>query len=312
MIFARFKNVYDIIKTMKKLFIVLGMVAGAIAGFGAAILIINLINLANTSEDSTDSTEFIEATTVNEHEINLSDYDTNIALTEAGEYLLTGEFSHLIKIDIPTDKDAEEKPQVVLKLNNVNINSSTTAIKNIYTNTLFIVTMPKTTNTIISTGDTVVDTTGHLAIDGDGALTVWNQQTIGRGVAVSANNLGVYGDGENIFIGGATATGAGISTTDRYWIDGGDVTILGTDMLEAPVDNDANRPDTKPRSASFSLQQVYPTGSVIKVLNSKGVKVATYTAPANFRTVIVSNDFITSGEYTLYIDNDEVKTAEVK
>ncbi|MDO4527032.1 MAG: carbohydrate-binding domain-containing protein, partial [Candidatus Saccharibacteria bacterium] len=229
---------------MKKLFIVLGMVAGAIAGFGAAILIINLINLANTSEDSTDSTEFIEATTVNEHEINLSDYDTNIALTEAGEYLLTGEFSHLIKIDIPTDKDAEEKPQVVLKLNNVNINSSTTAIKNIYTNTLFIVTMPKTTNTIISTGDTVVDTMGHLAIDGDGALTVWNQQTIGRGVAVSANNLGVYGDGENIFIGGATTTGAGISTTDRYWIDGGDVTILGTDMLEAPVDNDANRPDT--------------------------------------------------------------------
>ncbi len=297
---------------MKKLFIVLGMIAGAAVGFGAALLIINLINLANTTdEDSTESIEFIEATVVNEHEINLSDYDTNIALTEAGEYLLTGEFSHLIKIDIPTDKDAEEKPQVVLKLNNVNIDSETTAIKNPYFSDLFLITLPNTTNTIISTSDTVIDTVGHIAIDGEGVLTVWNQQTSGRGVAVSANNMGIYG-GENIFIGGATATGAGISTTDRYWIDGGDVTILGTDMLEAPVDNDANRPDTKPRSASFSLQQIYPAGSVIRVLNSKGVKVATYTAPANFRTVIVSNDFITSGEYTLYIDNDEVKTTEVK
>ena len=296
---------------MKKLFIVLGMIAGVVVGFGLAILIINLINTANIN-DSDEPAEVIEATEVREHEINLSNYNTNIALTEAGEYQLYGDFTHLIKIDLPTEEDTEAKLQVTLFLNNVNIASDTTALKSIHPSDITLITPIKTVNTITSTADTVIDTVGHLAIDGEGILTVQNHQAdTGRGVAVLANNMGIYG-GEVVLIGGATSTGAGVSTRDKYWIKGGDVTILGTDMLEAPVSNDALLPDIKPRSASFSLRQIYPAGSVIKVCSDDGIKVATYTAPASFRTVVISNELITPGEYTLYIDNNEIKTTEVK
>ena len=295
---------------MKKLFTILGLIAGALAGFVAAILIINLVSNLS-SEEAEETEEVIEATEVREHKINLSDYDTNIALTEEGEYQLSGEFSHLIKIGVPADKDAEIKPQITLFLNDVDINSKTTAIKNIYPSDLVLIIPSHTKNTIVSTGDTAIDTVGHLAIDGQGTLTVWNQQTEGRGVALSASNMGIYG-GEVTLIGGKTETGAGVSTKDRYWIKGGDVTILGTDMLESPADNDATLPDIKPRSANFSLKETYPADSVIKVFNNKGARVAAYTAPTDFRTVIVSNNLITPGEYTLYIDNVEVKTAEVQ
>ncbi|MBR2997082.1 carbohydrate-binding domain-containing protein [Candidatus Saccharibacteria bacterium] len=295
---------------MKKLFIILGLITGALAGFVAAILIINLVSNFS-SEEAEDSEETIEATEVREHEINLSDYDTNIAITEEGEYQLYGDFSHIIKIDIPIDFEITEKPQVVLSLNDVNIISETAAIKNVRTNDLTLSMPPKTENNIISTGDVAIETAGYLAIEGQGALTVWNQQTEGRGVAVLANNMGIYG-GEITLIGGTTETGAGASTKDRYWIKDGDVTILGTDMLEPPVDNDATLSDIKPRSASFSLKEIYPAGSAIKVLNGRGARVATYTAPADFRTIIVSNHLIVPGEYTLYIDNAKVKTVEVQ
>lgn len=294
---------------MKKLFTILGLIAGALAGFVAAILIINLVSTLNTEESEEE--EVIEATEVKDHEINLDNYDTNIAITEEGEYRLSGNFSHLIKIDIPTDKNAEDRPLVTLSLNNVNITSDTTAIKNLYANDLVLLSPTNTENVITSTGDTAIDTAGLLSIDGRGTLTVWNQQTEGRGVAIVAQKLGIY-NGEIILIGGATETGAGVSTEEHYWIKDGDVTILGTDMLESPVDNDATLPDIKPRSASFSLKEIYPADSVVRVINGRGARVATYTAPADFRTVIVSNDLITPGEYTLYIDNVEVKTVEVQ
>lgn len=299
---------------MKKLFIILGAIAGVVVGFGITLLIIFIINTINNStstENIEDARELVEATEVREHEIDLNNYDTNIALVEEGEYQLYGDFSHLIQINIPTGQDAEDKPQVTLFLNDVNITSDTTAIDNIYYNDLIINAPLGTNNTITSVGDTVINTVGHLAIDGQGILTVWNQQTAGLGVAVVANNIGIYG-GEIVLIGGATDTSAGVSTKDRYWIKGGDVTILGTDMLESPVSNDANLPDITPRSASFSLKQTYPANSKIKVLNSKGARVATYTAPAEFRTVIVSNNLITPGEYTLYVDDTKIKTTEVE
>ena len=89
-----------------------------------------------TSADDVDAGQ-----TVNSKEINLSEYDSNLTISEAGTYTLSGSFKNSVVINATGD--------VTLILNGVNIESTmTAAIANGTTNPLIIKLADNTINNL--------------------------------------------------------------------------------------------------------------------------------------------------------------------
>lgn len=182
---------------------------------------------------------------VTQTNIDLSKYTSNITITNKGEYTITGEFKNSILINA----DGE----VTLNLNNVNINSQTTAaIANISSNPLNINLPESTTNTLSDGGSSEYDgclySEGHLTISGNGRLDIYGNQEEGEGIATDTNNITINGgniniksnddglnaggDGGTIEINNGTvyikASGDGIDSNKNIVINGGSVYSMGS------------------------------------------------------------------------------------
>ena len=287
---------------MKKIVIIISIICIGLVGFAIG----ELRHFDNNKESHSEINTPDESDTsiiVDDDTINLNNYDTDIVLSQAKEYTISGNLNHAIFIKTDTNEDSP----VTLLLNSVNINSAKSAIVS-ETNNLILKTTKKSKNNITSYGDDAITikTSGLLTIDGEGEMTVWNQNpnTTG-GPAIYAKNL-LINNGELVAIGGSGERGSGISTEEKYTIVGGDVTISGMDMLEPPA------PESSAESAVFSLDRVYDAGSVVKITNSRGVTAGYYVARNNFRTVVFSNHLVQTGSYTLHINDEYIKTVEVK
>ena len=120
--------------------------------------------------ERTTKAEDVEAgENVNTEIINLSEHTTNITITEAGNYTLTGEFGNTVLIDA----DGE----VTLNLDNAKVeNKLTAALANISTNPLTINLLEGTTNVFSDGGsseyDACVYSAGPLTFKGTGILEI--------------------------------------------------------------------------------------------------------------------------------------------
>ena len=297
-----------------------------------------------TTKDDVDN-----GNTVNEENINLNDYKSNINITEGGEYNISGSFNYSLIIN--------SKEKVILNLNNVTINSEITAsIANINTGEL-IINLPKgTTNILKDKGSSEYDgciySSGKLTIDGSGKLYVYGNQEEGEGIAttdnditinggelyiesdddglnaggdnggtITINNGNIYikasGDGidsnKNLIINGgkvytmgsSIGGDAGIDTDGSFEINGGEVIALGSDMLQIPDKS------SKQKYVSFTLNSKINKGSKVSLKDSKGNKIISFTSDEDFKTLIISNSYLSNETYYIYINGEKTEYIKI-
>ena len=319
--------------------------------FGLMYIYFNRMNFRPREENvikETSAKDVDEGVVVNDKEINLLNYNSNITIKEGGEYNIFGRFSYSILVN-STEK-------VILNLKNVYIQSSiTSAIANINTGDLVINVVDGTENTLKDNGSSEFDgciySKGKLYFEGNGKLYVYGNQEEGEGIATTDNDITINGgnihiesnddgingggdnggvitinnvtlyikasgdgidsnknliiNGGNIYTMGSSLGGdAGIDTDKGFEINGGQVVALGSDMLQNPVLS------SKQKYISFNLASKISKDSKISLKNSSGTEVISFTAYEDFKTLIVSNSFLSNDTYYLYVNGE--KTNNIK
>ena len=258
-------------KTIIKLIIIIVLVAALGVLSKLAIDQINSKNKSSTESNTemqrgmpmeedkskdTSAEDVDEGTKVSDKTINLSEYSSNVTISEAGEYILTGSFKNSVVVNADGD--------VTLILNGVTIESTdTAAIANGGTNALTIKLADNTVNTLSDGGSSEFDgcifSYGKLTIEGNGTLNVNGKQEDGEGIAtkscdivinsgiiniVSADDgLNAGGSGGSITINGGTvyikASGDGIDSNGALTINGGIIYTIGSAQGgDAGIDTD--------------------------------------------------------------------------
>lgn len=294
-------------------------------------------NSNETTGDQIDS-----GSMVNGKVINLDEYDTNITISEGGEYNISGTFNYSILVDAPE--------KVILNLNGVNIDSTVTAaIANKGNSEMVIHIVEGTTNILKDSGfsefDGCIYSKQKMTIEGSGILRVAGNQEDGEGIATTDADITINGgeiyiesnddglniggdnggvitinggnikikasgdgidsngslviNGGNVYTMGSSKGGdSGIDVDKGFEIHGGNVIAIGSDMLQNPDKT------SKQNYVSFSMREVVSNGSKI-VLKNGSTDVMSFTANENFKTIIFSNDKISSGTYDLYVDGEK-------
>ena len=293
-----------------------------------------------TTKDDVDN-----GNTVNEENINLNNYGSNINITEGGEYNISGSFNYSLIVN-STEK-------VILNLNNVSINSEITAsIANINTGEL-VINIPKgTISTLKDKGSSEYDgciySSGKLTIQGDGKLYVYGSQEEGEGVATTDNDITINGgeiyiesaddglnaggdNGGTITINDGTiyikASGDGIDSNKNLIINGGKVYTMGSSIGgDAGIDTDGSfeinggevialgsdmlqNPDksSKQKYVSFTLNSKISRNSNISLKDSKENEIVSFTADEDFKTLVISNSKLSTGTYYIYVDGEKTE-----
>ncbi|MBR2704552.1 MAG: carbohydrate-binding domain-containing protein [Clostridia bacterium] len=346
-------------KTIIKLIIIIVLVAALGVLSKLAIDQINSKNKSSTESNTemqrgmpmeedkskdTSAEDVDEGTKVSDKTINLSEYSSNVTISEAGEYILTGSFKNSVVVNADGD--------VTLILNGVTIESTdTAAIANGGTNALTIKLADNTVNTLSDGGSSEFDgcifSYGKLTIEGNGTLNVNGKQEDGEGIAtkscdivinsgiiniVSADDgLNAGGSGGSITINGGTvyikASGDGIDSNGALTINGGIIYTIGSAQGgDAGIDTDEGyvfnggevialgsdmleKPEnsSKQKSVCFELSTAVKSGSKIEVKDASGNVIASFEAKEDFKTLIISNSKVADGTYTLYADGSVVK-----
>ena len=228
--------------------------------FGLMYIYFNRMNFRPREENvikETSAKDVDEGVVVNDKEINLLNYNSNITIKEGGEYNIFGRFSYSILVN-STEK-------VILNLKNVYIQSSiTSAIANINTGDLVINVVDGTENTLKDNGSSEFDgciySKGKLYFEGNGKLYVYGNQEEGEGIATTDNDItinsgdiyieskddGINCGGDNggiITINDGTvfvkASGDGIDSNNSLIINGGNIYTMGSSLGgDAGIDTD--------------------------------------------------------------------------
>lgn len=281
---------------------------------------------------------------VNSKQINLSEYDSNLTISEAGTYTLSGSFKNSVVVNA----DGE----VTLILNGVSIESTmTAAIANGSTNALTIKLADNTVNNLSDGGSSEYDgcifSYGKLTIEGNGTLNVNGKQEDGEGIATKScdliinsgtinitsqdDGLNAGGSGGSITINGGTiyikANGDGIDSNGALTINGGNVYTIGSSQGgDAGIDTDEGfvfnggevialgsdmleKPEntSKQKSVCFDLNTKVNSGSKIEVKNASGETITSFEAKEDFKILIVSNSKVTDGTHYLYVNGEKVQ-----
>ena len=276
-----------------------------------------------TSKDDVDNGD-----TINEENINLNNYESNINITKGGEYNISGSFNYSLIVNSPE--------KVILNLNNVTINSEITAsIANINSGELVINLPSGTSSTLKDKGSSEYDgciySSGKLTIKGEGKLYVYGNQEEGEGIATTDNDITINGgeiyiesaddglnaggdnggtitinDG-NIYI---KASGDGIDSNKNLIINDGKVYTMGSSIGgDAGIDTDGSfeinggevialgsdmlqNPDksSQQKYVSFTLNSKISKGSTISLKDSKDNEMISFTADEDFSNAIYAQE----------------------
>ena len=226
----------------------------------------NLAALTGKPEEPSKERESVDGidpgVVVTDRNIDLTNYDSNITLTEPGEYTLSGISNNSVLIN--------SEGEVSLILSGVTISSTeTSAIANQTTKPLTILLSEGKTNTLSDGGKSEYDgalfSKGKLTIknasENDGKLVVSGKQEDGEGISttdaeiliesgkimVSANDDGINCGGDNagkMTINGGTlwvkAGGDGLDSNSSLEINDGLLYIMGSSTnANAAIDTDA-------------------------------------------------------------------------
>ena len=275
--------------------------------------------------------------------IDLSQYNSNITITKAGEYTLKGEFKNAVLVNAPSD--------VTLILDDIKIeNNITAAIANIGTSELAIKLADNSNNTLSDGGaseyDACIYSNGKLIIEGNGTLNVYGNQEEGEGIATETNDITINGgiiniecqdDGINAGGDGGLITindgeiyikanGDGIDSNRNLVINGGNVYTMGSSVGgDAGIDTDEGfeinggtvialgsnmleKPEktSKQKSVCFTLNSKISKGTKITLRNELDEKIIFFEAKEDFKTLIISNLKLTNGTYYLYKDGEKI------
>ena len=300
-----------------------------------------------TTEKETTAEDVDAGETVTDENIDLSKYSSNITISKAGTYTLTGEFANAVLVNA----DGE----VTLNLNNVTIkNETNAAIANAGTNGI-IINLPENTSNILSDGgsseyDGCIFSAGPLTITGTGSLDIHGNQKEGEGIATDTNDITINGgnikiecnddginaggDGGTITINDGTvyikASGDGIDSNKNVIINGGNIYSMGSSVGgDAGMDADEGieinggevialgsdmleKPlDTsKQTSLCFNLSESVQSGATITLKNEDNEEITSFTADENFKTLILSNSKLKTGKYYLYSGTEQIAKIE--
>lgn len=309
----------------------------------------DMMPMEENIEKTTKAEEVDPGEKVNTELINLSEYTSNITITESGSYTLTGEFSNTVLVDA--------NGEVTLNLNNVKIsNEITAALANISTNGLTINLIDGTTNTFSDGGssdyDACIYSAGPITIKGNGNLEVYGNQEEGEGIATETNDITIDGgnikivandDGLNAGGNGGTikindgtlhinASGDGIDSNKNIVINGGYVYTIGSSKGgDAGIDSDdgttinggevialgsdmLEKPldSSKQKVIATDLNTTISTGSELILKDSEGKEIISFVADDSFKTIIISNSKLIEGKYNLYKGTELVAELECK
>ena len=298
-----------------------------------------------TKAEDVDSGESINIA----EKIILDNHSSNITITEPGTYTLTGKFSYSVLIDAQGEvllnlENVTIENTVTAAIANISTNGLTI---NLPENTI-----NKLTDGGSSEYDSCIYSAGPLTITGNGSLEVYGNQDEGEGIATETQNITIDGgnikvksnddglnaggdggtiainkgniyikasgdgidsnknvviNGGNVYAMGSSLGGdAGMDADQGIIINGGTVIALGSDMLEMPKDT------SKQKSLCFNLKSNIEAGTSIVLKDSNGVEVANFIADEKFKTLIISNNKLVEGKYTLYVNNEKVSETNIK
>ena len=294
-----------------------------------------------TKETTADDVDKGES--VNSKEINLSEYDSNLTSTEGGTYTLSGSFKYSVVVDAEEEVTLILNGVTIESTMTSAIANGTT---NPLTIKLADNTVNNLSDGGSSEYDGCIFSYGKLTIEGNGTLNVNGKQEDGEGIATKScdliinsgtinvtsqdDGLNTGGSGGSIIINGGTiyikANGdgidsngaltinggnvytigssqggdAGIDTDEGFVFNGGEVIALGSDMLEKPEST------SKQKSVCLELQTKVNSSSKVEVKNANGDTIVSFEAKEDFKTLIISNDKVDDGEYTLYVNGEKV------
>lgn len=306
-----------------------------------------MMPMEQETEKTTKAEDVDAGENVNAETINLNEHDSNITISEAGTYTLTGEFGYTVLVDADGD--------VTLNLNNAKIeNETTAALANLSTNSLTINLLEGTTNTFSDGGssdyDSCVFSNGPITIKGNGYLEVFGNQEDGEGIATKDNPitidggnikivsnddaLNTGGDGGTIKINDGNvyikASGDGIDSNKNIVINGGSLYTMGSSKGgDAGLDADdgitinggeiialgsdmLEKPlnDSKQKAIVKNLSTTIASGSEVVLKDSEGNEVMSFTADDSFKTIILSSSKLETGKYNLYNGESLVEELE--
>lgn len=278
-----------------------------------------------------------ESNSVAESTIDLSNQSTDVTITKGGTYTFSGSFKHSIIVDAENENVEIVLNGVNITTENtatiigLNANKITITLNENTTNVL--------TDGGNSEYDGCIYSNAELIFNGNGTLIVNGNQNDGEGIATEAKNItfnsGTYkitsiddginagGDGATITINDGTfyidASGdgidsnkdaiinggiifvmgsdvggdSGIDTDDGYTINGGFVVALGSDMVETPNNT------SKQNTLAFTLDNTISKDTIVTLMKDEEV-IVSFKSTKNFKTIIISTEYLTNGNYTLY------------
>ena len=273
---------------------------------------------------------------IENEEINLDEYTTDITINTAGTYTLRGKFKHAVIVETETG-------DTNLILDNVTIeNKKTAAIIGLSGDSLTINTVDNSTNTLSDGGNSQFDACIYskidLIIDGDGMLNVNGNYkegiatnnaniTINMGrITVKAEDDGINAGGDKagtIEINHATilvdAKGDGIDSNKNVVINSGIMLISGSsENGDAGIDTDKGYTINggtiialgssmleKPAGSTqnvgiWSLDSTVKANTLVSLTDSEDNEVISFVAPKSFQTLIISTAYLKTGTYKLY------------
>lgn len=278
-----------------------------------------------------------ESNSVAESTIDLNNQSTDVTITKGGIYTFSGSFKHSIIVDAENENVEIVLNGVNITTENtatiigLNANKITITLNENTTNVL--------TDGGNSEYDGCIYSNAELIFNGNGALIVNGNQNDGEGIATEAKNItfnsGTYkitsiddginaggngatitindgtfyidasGDGIDsnkdviinggiIFVMGSDVGGdSGIDTDDGYTINGGFVVALGSDMIETPNNT------SKQNTLAFTLDNTISKDTIVTLMKDEEV-IVSFKSTKNFKTIIISTEDLTNGNYTLY------------
>lgn len=311
----------------------------------------NLENfLGKTSEESSEKeTDALDpGVIVNDAEIDLTNYDSNITITEPGTHTLSGISNYSVLVN--------STGAVTLNLNGVTISSvSTAAIANQSENALLVHLLENTTNALTDGGSSIYPaalySAGSLEISADGSektlgrLIVSGRQTAGSGIAsshtggaliITSGKIMVSGSGEGIKSAGALAVYGGVIWTksEKAGFAAGEIGVSGGNLLVMsevkPVSTsslkifggnlvalgnetiDSESSDSTQKTLISELTTGVTEGATVYIKNLDSGKQFNFKAEKAFKTLALSMPNLEAGSYEISVDGAIVGTGKVK
>ncbi len=286
-----------------------------------------------------DKVRLDESNVVSDKDTNLDKQDSDVTINKGGTYTFTGKFTHSIIVDAEgedveivlenvTIENSETAAIIGLNANKIIINlkdGSTNTLSDggnssydgcIFSNAELVFTgsgklivngnqnegegIATEAKDITFNGGTFVITSNDDGINagGDGATITFNDGSFyidASGDGIDSNKNAII-NGGTIFVMGSDVGGdAGIDTDEGFVINGGTVIALGSDMVETPLDT------SKQKFIAFSLNSSIAKDTIVTLMKDDK-EIISFKASKSFKTLIISSENLTDGNYELYTD----------